>query len=256
MGGLGAAAGVFGEIAGVEEAVRFDVAHGGEEALFEAGVFFFEFEEDVAEGAADCAGFLGAAAGDDGCGEGAGVVAGEVFRDEDEGADEAEVFLGGPGDGGHSAEAAVVHGVAEEGFAEVVGGVAEGDDVGAHLFADGVDGAAAEAAAEVATVAGLFFDEAEAGFVADVEPFDVALFEIVAEGSDGGEELALLDGEGADLKIDGGAFLEEQEDFEEGDGVLAAGEADGDAVSIADHVELLDGLADFSEQCFFEIHYI
>ena len=37
----------------------------------------------------------------------------------------------------------------------------------------------------------------------------------------------MFDGEGADGEIDGGALLEEEEGFEEGDGVFAAGEGDG-----------------------------
>jgi hypothetical protein len=41
--------------------------------------------------------------------------------------------------------------------------------------------------------------------------------------------------------------LEQEEDFEHGDGILAAGDSDGEAVAMADHVEAMDGFADFAE---------
>ncbi len=67
------------------------------------------------------------------------------------------------GDRRQRAQAAGEHGVAQERLAEIVGGVAEGDHVGAQFAADLVDGAAAEAAAQVAAVVGLVVEQAERG---------------------------------------------------------------------------------------------
>jgi hypothetical protein len=107
----------------------------------------FEVREEVSNAASDGARFLGAAAGNDGNSEGFGVATGEGFRDVDERADEAEVFLPGRGDGGQGTEASGEERVAEERLAEIVGSVAEGDDVGSEAAGDLIDGAAAVAAA-------------------------------------------------------------------------------------------------------------
>ena len=130
--------------------------------------------------------------------------------------------------------------------------MAEGDDVGSHALTNFVNGTAAEAAALVAAMVGFFFEEAEAGAILEILPFDAASSKIFAEGLDGGEELSLLDGERGDGKLDGGPLLEEQEGFEQSHRVLPAGEADGYAVAFANHVELFDGLAHFAEERFFE----
>lgn len=252
--GVGAAVFFIGlKEAGIEEAAGFEVAESVEQGGFQVGVLLFEFVEDGAERAADGSGPEGAAARDDRGGGGFGPGAGEVFGDVEKRADEAELAAAGPDDGGQRGEAPGEHGVAEEGLAKVVGGVAEGDDVGAELAGKGVDGAAAETAAKVAAVTGLIGEEAEGGVVAAEGPGDVVVEHPLAEGLDGGEELALIDGEGAKGEADGGALLQEGESGEEGEGVLAAGEADGDTVSVTDHVEAGDGLTDAAEDGFFEL---
>ena len=68
------------------------------------------------------------------------------------------------------------------------------------------------------------------------------------------EEFALLDGEGAEGKIYGSAFLQEEQNFEEGYRVLAAGNGYGDVVTGADHIEAVNRFADLPQQCFFDIH--
>ena len=104
----------------------------------------------------------------------------------------------------------------------LVGGVAESDDVGVEFAGDLVNGTAAEAAAHVAAVVGLFFDEAEGGAVDVVAPGYAEGLDVFADGFDRREELALFDGKGADGEIDWGAFLQKQKGFEHGDRILAA----------------------------------
>ena len=76
-------------VAGVEEAGDVHIAHGGEDVLLEVRVLAFEIREDVAQGAADGSGFLGATAGDDGDAEGFGVGARDFLGDVHQRADQA-----------------------------------------------------------------------------------------------------------------------------------------------------------------------
>ena len=52
----------------------------------------------------------------------------------------------------------------------------------------------------------------------------------------------------------GARFCEQQQGFEQGCGILAARKRHGHAVAVANHFEALNGLADFAEQSFFQIH--
>ena len=183
----------------------------------------FEVLKDMAEGSADCAGFLGAAAGNDGSGELGGVGGGDGLADVDQGSDEAEVARCGVGNGWKGGHAPGVHGVAEERFAEIVHRVAEGDDIDPHALSDFVHGAATEATAHIAAMVGLFFEEAKAGAILKILPFDAASAKVLAKRLDGGEKFALFDGEGGDGKLDRGALLQQDERFEQGHGVLTAG---------------------------------
>lgn len=87
-----------------------------------------------------------------------------------------------------------------------------------------------------------------------VSPFDAEAADVFADGFDGAKKFSLLDGEGAYGEIDGGAFLQQHHGFEEGDGILAAGYGNGDAIAIANHLETINRFADFAQQVFFEIH--
>ncbi len=195
---------------GIEKAAGFDVSKGIEQSGLQVRVLLLKFVEDGAEGAADGSGFQGAAARDDGSARGLRPCPGKVFRDVKKRADEAELAAAGPDDRGQGGEASGEHGVAQEGLAEIVGGVTEGDDVGAEFAGKRIDGAAAEAAAEVAAVIGLIGEQAEGGVVGSERPRDAVLEHPLAEGLDGGEELALIDGEGGQGEADGGALLEEE----------------------------------------------
>lgn len=178
---------------------------------------------------------------------------GKVFRDVKKRADEAELAAAGPDDRGQGGEAPGEHGVAEEGLAEVVGGVAESDDVGAKLAGERVDSAAAEAAAEVAAVIGLIGEQAEGGVVGPKGPGDAVIEHPLPERLNRSEELALIDGEGAKREADGSASLEQKKRGQEGEGILAAGEAYSDTVAVADHLKAGDGLSDAAQDGFFEL---
>lgn len=101
---------------------------------------------------------------------------------------------------------------------------------------------------------GLFGEEPDGGIVGDAGPLDAARFDVLADRSDGADEFALLHGESAEREIDRGAFLEEQQGFQKRYGIFAAGDGDGDAVPVTDHVEARDGFAGLAEESLFEIH--
>lgn len=87
-----------------------------------------------------------------------------------------------------------------------------------------------------------------------VRPLDAEAANIFADGLDGTQKLALLDGEGANREVDGRAFCEQEKRFEQGNGILAAGYGYGNAVAVANHAEAMNGFADFPQQSFFEVH--
>lgn len=252
--GVGAAVFFIGlEEAGIEEAAGFEVAEGAEQGGLEVRVLLFEFVEDGAERAADGSGPERAAARDDRGGGGTGPGARQVFGDVEQRADETELASAGPDDGRQGSQPPGEHGVAKEGLAEVVGSVPQGDDVGAEFARQRVDGAAPEPAAKVTAVIGLIGEQAERGIVAVKGPGDVVVEHPLAEGLDGGEELALIDGEGAKGEMDGGALLKDREGREEGEGVLPAGKTNGDAVAVTDHPEARNRLPHTAEYGFFEL---
>jgi len=234
-------------ITGIEKTAGLDIRHRFQDVFAEVGRLLFPFGDGFTDAASHGAGAERTAAGNDGHAFGFDEGFRQFFVDVDQGPDDAEIALAGDGDGRQRADAAGIEDVTEELFAEIVGRVAEGNDIGAEAAGELVDGAAAEAAAEVAAVIGLVFEEFQGRVVGVIGPIDAEGFDVFADGGDGGEEFALLDGEGADGEIDGGAFLEQEEDFEHGDGILAAGDSDGEAVAMADHVEAMDGFADFAE---------
>ena len=180
------------EETGIEQTTGLDLAHGGEERFFQERVFLLNFTEHIAECAADGAGFLGAAAGDDGRAKLRSKGAGELFGDEDERADEAEIAFAGPGDRRQGTDAAGEHSVAQERFAEIVSRVTEGDDVGFEFAGDFIDGAAAEATADIAAMIGLLCQKADRGRVFDIGPIDTAILEEKADGMNGGQETCLV----------------------------------------------------------------
>ncbi len=144
-----------------------------------------------------------------------GVARGQILRDEHQRPDELEFALTGPGDGGQRAGAARKQGITQEGLAEIVGGVAEGDGIRAQAAHNLIHRAAAEAAAHVAAVIGLFLKQAQGRVVAMIGPVDSARFQVLAHGFEGTQEFTLLDGEGAHGELDRRALLHQQQGFEE-----------------------------------------
>ncbi len=123
-----------------------------------------------------------------------------------------------------------------------------------HAARDLVNGTAAEAAAQVASVVRLLREQSNGRVVGVIRPFDAEAADVFADGFDGAQEFALLDGEGAHGEIDGRAFLQQHQRFEERDGIFAAGYGYGYAVAIANHFETMNRFADFAQQVFFEVH--
>jgi hypothetical protein len=103
-------------------------------------------------------------------------------------------------------------------------------------------------------VAGLLLQQAQGGGIAEVRPVDTTALEVIAKRLDGTQEFALFHGEGADGKRDGCAFLQEQQGFQHGGGIFAAGERYGDAVAIANHLETGYGFPHLAQQDFFQFH--
>ena len=125
--------------------------------------------------------------------------------------------------------------------------MAERDDIGSESSHNFVDGTAAIAAAQVAAVIGLFFEQTEGRAVRVVSPIHAALFQIFAERFDWPQKLALLHGEGADGELHGRFFREQKQGFKQGERILAAGERHGYAIAIADHLESADGFPDLAQ---------
>lgn len=240
----------------IEQTACIDPSHSGQEGFLDGGVVALEFGNNIAQAAAHGAGFLRAAARNDGRAKLGGEGSREIFGNVDERADEAELALARPGDRRQGGGSAGKQRVAQERLAKIIRRMAEGNHVGTEFSGEVVDGAAAETAAEIAAMAGLFVEQPQRGSVLNIGPIDTALAQIGANRFDGREEFALFDGEGTHAEFDGGALLQGQQRFEQCQRIFSSGDADGHAVAIANHAEAADRLADFAENGFFEIHFI
>lgn len=87
-----------------------------------------------------------------------------------------------------------------------------------------------------------------------IEPLNPHGFEVLADRLDGPQELALLHRERADGEIDGRAFGVQQQGFEEGQRVLAAGNGHGYAIAITNHLETMDRFTGLAQEYFFDVH--
>jgi hypothetical protein len=242
--------------AGIQQPCRLDFSHRGEQCFFEERMLFLEVTEEIAQGPANRPGFLRAAARNDWCACARSVCPREIFCHVDERPNEPEFAFTRPGHRWQRADAPGEHRIAEERFAEIVGSVAECDYVCTEPARDFVHSAATIATTKIASVVGFLGEQVERWSVLHVSPVDTARPEILADRLYRREELALFNGERADVEIDGRALLQNQQRFEQRHGILAAGHAYGDAISIADHAELADGFADLAKNCFFEIQLI
>ena len=52
----------------------------------------------------------------------------------------------------------------------------------------------------------------------------------------------------------GARFCKQQQRFQQGGGILAAGERHGHAVAVANHLETVDRFPHLAQQCFFQLH--
>src|SRR5438874_10127907 len=130
----------------------------------------------------------------------------------------------------------------------------ECDYVSTQFTNNFVNGAPAVAAAEVAAVVGLLTDEIERWLVMDIGPINTTRLQIFADGLNGREKFALLDSEGADAEVDGGTFLQDEQNFEQRDRIFAARKAHSDTIALTNHVKALDRRTDFAENGFFDVH--
>ena len=146
--------------------------------------------------------------------------------------------------------------IPQQRLAKVVGGVPEGDDVGAQTRADFIHCPPAIAAAQVAAMARLLFQQPQRRLIAIVSPFHAALLQVLAQRLDGPQEFALFHGEGAHREVDGRALGQQQQRFQQRYGVLAARERHGHPVAVANHLEAVDGLSHLAQQCLFQFHVV
>src|SRR5579872_256492 len=100
--------------------------------------------------------------------------------------------------------------------------MAECDDIRTQIARDLVHRASAIAAAEVATVIRLVFEQTQRGIIAKVSPSDAPLPQVVTERLDGPEKLPLFHGERANREFDGSSLGEQQQGFEERERILTA----------------------------------
>jgi hypothetical protein len=130
----------------------------------------------------------------------------------------------------------------------------ESDHVRAQLMSDFIDRAPPVAAAQIAPVVRLIFEQPQRGRIAIIRPLHAARFEIFTERLDGPQKLALFDRESANGELNRGAPRQQQQRFEQRGGIFAAGKSYGHPIPVPDHLKPVHSLADFVEKRFFEIH--
>src|SRR6185436_21017627 len=120
-----------------------------------------EFPKNIAQRPTNSSGLLRTAARDHRSAERVRECRRYVFGDVYQGADQPEFLVSGISNSGEGAEAAREHCISQERFTEIVGCMAESDHVGAEAARNLIDGPAPVAAAQVASVVGLLFEQPE-----------------------------------------------------------------------------------------------
>src|SRR6185312_10300201 len=166
------------EKAGIEQTSGFDFTHCRKQRLFQMRMIALQFGKDIAQRPANCPRFLRTTARDDGCPETFGKGPRQVFGHIKEGADQAEIAFPGVGDRRQCAQAASKHRIAKKGFAEIVRGMAESDDICAEISRNLIDRATAEPAAQVTSVIGLLLKQPQRRPVLDIGPINTTLFQV------------------------------------------------------------------------------
>src|SRR5579864_6140666 len=100
----------------------------------------------------------------------------------------------------------------------------------------------------------LLVEQSQRRIIAKVRPRDPALLQIIAQRLDRPQKLSLLHRESANGKLDRRAFGQQKQRFEQGQRILAAGKRHGQAVAVTNHLETVNGLTYFAQQCFFQLH--
>src|ERR1700677_3242052 len=122
-------------------------------------IVLFDFTEQASYRLAHGTGSLGTAARGDRRAERFRKTRGDVFRHKSQRTNQPEVLFARVSDGRQGAHTAGKHGISKERLAKVVGGMAKRDHVGPQTLGDLIDRATPEAAAQVAAMIGLLFEQ-------------------------------------------------------------------------------------------------
>jgi hypothetical protein len=85
-----------------------------------------------------------------------------------------------------------------------------------------------------------------------IRPIDAAAFEVIAKRLKRPEKFSLFDSERANGELDWRAIAQAQQNFEQRQRIFAPRKRHGHAISIANHLESRDRVADFAQKCFFQ----
>src|SRR6476646_6578764 len=126
--------------------------------------------KNLAQRAAHSAGSLRAAAGHNRRSKRLRIRSGDILGDENQRPDEPELAIAGMRHWRQRAELSREHSVAQQRLAELVRRVAEGDHVGSQAARNLVHRPSPVAAAKIATVVRLVFEQSQRRLVAEVGP--------------------------------------------------------------------------------------
>ncbi len=156
---------------------------------------------------------------------------------------------------GHGLQLAAEEHVEQQRLEDVVAVVAQRDLGAAQLVGHAVEDAAAQAAAQAAGGLALRhhpLDDAVGVLVLDVEGH-AGGGQVFGQDVLGEARLLLVEVHRHQVEIDGRAFLQLDEDVQQGVAVLAAGHAHHDLVALFDHAVIDDGAADLAAQALLEL---
>ena len=157
-------------------------------------------------------------------------------------------------DGGKRAQPPGEHRIAQQRFAEVIGGMAEGNDIRFQSPRNLIYRAPSKPAAQIAPMLRLLVDQTDGRIIAVAGPLDTAAGKILSDGLDGPQELPLFHGESANREIDWSPLGQQHQRFNQRHRIFAARHRYGHAIAIADHAEAMDRFAHFPQQGLFKFH--
>lgn len=199
------------------------------------------------------------------CGAGGGDDRHRVLLDEllnlffghiDHRADQLDAYAGEISDGGEATKSALIEEVEHKGFYYVVEVVPQGDGGAAKLLCGGMEGAAAHFCAERAGI--FLFSDLEDDLIYFGGDDVVGDVQLGAELFDGLEVHAALkahvDGDGDKLEFFWVETAQICHGAEEGQRILAGGDANGDLVAFFYHIVIVDSSARVAEEAFHVFH--